>query len=104
MKYVSLLFLLGCAAQKPGMVPADPPAPRGASAPTPAPVIAGMLDEATTKSKTHAWLDAYDRADLAGVQDTFAPGFVEFTLGRWYDAKWIGAGIQARIDRHAPVR
>lgn len=63
-----------------------------------------MLDEATVKAKTHAWFDAFDRADLAGAEAELAPSFVEFVRGRWYDATWTLNGMKGRVDRHAPIR
>jgi SAM-dependent methyltransferase len=106
MRLVPLLLLLGCAAPRSGTVPADPPsaslAPR--VAPAAAVPVAPMLDEATVTAKTHAWFVAFDRADLAGVQAELAPGFFELANGRFYDTKWTLSGMQARIDRHAPIR
>ena len=71
---------------------------------TVAPPAAAMLDEATVKAKTHAWFDAVDRADIEAMTAELAPGFIEFMRGRWYDAKWLVTGMQARRDRHAPIR
>lgn len=110
-KLLPLLFLLACAAPRPGTVPVDPPA--AALAPAPAPVPASVapvapaattLDEAAVKAKTHAFFDAYDRASIADIEGMLGPSYVEFTLARFYDAKQLLSGMQARLDRKAPVR
>ena len=103
MRLVPLLLLLGCATPRTGTVPASQ------SCPTPAPVtvsspVPAQLDEATVKAKTHAWFDAFDRADIAGVQAELAPSYIEYKRDRWYDATWLATGMQARVDRHAPIR
>jgi len=109
MRYVPLLFLLGCATGRPGAIPVDPPPPIAVVPVTPAPAAmpapaAPMLDEASVKAKTHAFFDAFDRADIAQVQDVLGPSYLEFMLARFYDAKQLVAGMQARLDRHAPIR
>ncbi len=63
-----------------------------------------MLDEATVKAKTHAFFDAFDRANIPEVSAVLGPSFIEFTLARFYDAKRLLGSMQARIDRHAPIR
>src|SRR4051812_43351101 len=111
MRFVPLLLLLGCASSHTGTVPTDPPAALRTAEPaapavTPAPAApaAAMLDEATLKAKSHAWFDAYDRADLSAVKEPLGPAFVEYDLARFYSSKLVFEWIQSRIDRHAPVR
>lgn len=101
MQWVSLLLLLGCVTGRPGAVPVDPPLPIAATPITPGAV---STDEATVKSRSHAWFAAFDRADLLAFNDVLSPAFVRFDLGRYYDAKQLTGNIQARIDRHAAVR
>jgi hypothetical protein len=108
MRLVPLLLLLGCAATRPGSVPTDPPtaalAPPSTATPVVTPATPPMLDEAAVKAKTHAFFDAFDRANIAEVSAVLGPSFVEFTLARYYDAKQLLSHMQARIDRRAPSR
>jgi SAM-dependent methyltransferase len=79
-----------------------PPPPKATVAPV-APA-APPLDDATVKAKTHAFFDAWDRADLATVRDAVASAFVLFDHARFIDAGAFARGVQGRIDRHAAVR
>lgn len=101
MRWLSLLLLLGCVTGRPGAVPADPPLPIAAAPITPDAVT---LDETAVKTRTHALFAAIDRADVLAFSDVVSPAFVRIDLGRTYDAAWVRSSIQARIDRHAPVR
>src|SRR5689334_10470043 len=107
MKSVALLLLLvGCAGSRTGTLPTDPPAEmRAAAAPaTPsepaAPPAPPMLDEATVKAKTHAWFDAFDRAEVDAVLNELGPSYIEFVSARYYDAKMLRQGMEARRERH----
>lgn len=107
MRLVPLLLLLGCATPRSGTVPFEPPAATIAPGAAPAgiaPAAPAQLDEATVKAKTRAWFDAFDRANAADVEAALGPSFVEFMLGRWYDAKQVLDGLRARHERHAPIR
>jgi SAM-dependent methyltransferase len=55
-----------------------------------------MLDEATATAKSHEFLDALDRADVAAATAELAPGFLRFDVARFYDAKWLAKGLGAR--------
>jgi hypothetical protein len=105
MRLVALLLLLGCSPTRHGVIPAAPQtAPQAAATPAATPAAAPMLDEATVKTKTHAFFDALDRASALEVSDAVGPSFIQFVPGRYYDAKWLLSDLKARVERHAPIR
>src|SRR5215831_7284076 len=96
----ALICLAACAAAH---KPIDPPPPVAAPVVARAPA-APPLDEAAVVARSHAFLDAFDRADVRAVADTLGPGFVWFQLGRFYDRASLANVVQSRVDRHEPVR
>lgn len=62
------------------------------------------LDEATLKAKSHAFVEATDRMDLAAFTAELGPTFVMFREARFLDGPFLAKGIQNRLDRHAPIR
>lgn len=94
-------LLVACATVSPVPDPKPcPEAPVAVAAPQPLPT----LDEATLKSKSRAFFDALDRADLAAFNDATGPAFVQFMAARSYDKRHLAKGLQARVDRKAPAR
>ncbi len=113
MKRLALIVSITAAcAPHAAKVPVDPPAPLATpvAAPPPAPTAPAAptgpaaLDEATVKARSHDFFDARDRYDAATFEGMIAPGFIEFSGARFFDAKRITRGMQADLDRHAPVK
>jgi ubiquinone/menaquinone biosynthesis C-methylase UbiE len=101
MRYVWLLCLAACVSH-PVARPGEPrPIVATGNAPAFRPV---ELDEASVIQKSHDLFDAWDRHDIRAFQAMVGPAFVMFERARFYDAAFIIKGMQAKLDRHAPVR
>src|SRR3569623_1760001 len=94
-----LVLLVACAAPKPVeplTCPPPPPAPRGLQG-------AADLTEAQVKERSHAFLDAFDRASVDDIQDALAPSFVWYKEQGARDKAGLVGVLQRRTDRHAPI-
>src|SRR3569623_958248 len=94
-----LVLLVACAAPKPVeplTCPPPPPAPRGLQG-------AADLTEAQVKERSHAFLDAFDRASVDDIQDALAPSFVWYEEQGARDKAGLVGVLQRRTDRHAPI-
>ncbi|MBV8760316.1 MAG: DUF4440 domain-containing protein [Deltaproteobacteria bacterium] len=95
-----MLFLVACAAPKPvEPLGCPPPAPAAR-----APEVAADLDDAQVKAKSHAFLDAFDRASAADIQDVLAPSFVSYEEARFYDHDLQLKSLRNRAAQHQPIR
>lgn len=92
-------MLLACTSA-PTPAPVSPVAPVVVATAAPAPAT---LDEAAAKARAHAVFDAFDRADRTSFVEATGPAFYLFDNARFYDAVFLAGGLQARIDRHAPL-
>src|SRR5271154_2023144 len=111
MRVSAVRLVFACAACASPSHPASAPtAPCPAPAPIPAPAPAitpgalPVLDEAAVKDKSHAFFDAFDRADVDAFEHAIDPAFVFFATARFYDSAHLVKSMQGRIDRHAPAR
>src|SRR3569623_1518804 len=94
-----LVLLVACAAPKPVeplTCPPPPPAPRALQG-------AADLTEAQVKERSHAFLDAFDRASVDDIQDALAPSFVWYEEQGARDKAGLVGVLQRRTDRHAPI-
>lgn len=94
-----LVLLVACATPKPIApltCPPPPPAPRAAES-------APDLTEAQVKERSHAFLDAFDRASITDIQDMLAPSFVWYEEERIRERDGLLANLERRAARHAPV-
>jgi ketosteroid isomerase-like protein len=82
------------AAPPPVVAPITPPAALPA---------APAIDQAAVIANSHAFFDAFDRADVDAATASMAPSFVWFDAGRQLTGEMVSRGLQARIDRHAPI-
>ena len=99
MRSLLLLCFVACAAPKPIApltCPPPPPAPRAAEG-------APDLTEAQLKERSHAFLDAFDRASVVDIQDVLAPSFVWYEQERSADRDMLLGNLKRRDDRHAPI-
>lgn len=98
MRLLFVLSLVACAAPKPiaPLTCPPPPAPR-------APEVAGDLTEAQVKERSHAFLDAFDRASPTDVQDVLAPSFVWYEEEQFRDKDKLLGNFKRRAERHAPI-
>jgi SAM-dependent methyltransferase len=99
MRALALVVILGCGSSSP--TPVSPTSAAAVAAPcvehaAPSAPAAAMLDEAAVKAKSHAFLDALDRTDLAAATAELAPSFLRFDVARFYDAKWLAKSLEAR--------
>lgn len=62
------------------------------------------LDDATLKARSHAFLDANDRADVKTVTADLAPNFVQAVLARTYAAPFYLKSLSARAERNEKPR
>ncbi len=61
------------------------------------------LGDATIASKSHAFFDAWDRAEVATVTASLGPAFVSFEDQRYLDRAIVEKALAARATRHAPI-
>jgi hypothetical protein len=100
MRVLPLVVILGCGSSSPPPVsPVVSPAPAAVPCPPPATPVAATLDEATVKAKSHAFLDALDRADITAASADLAPTFLRFDVARFYDAKWLAKSLESRAGQ-----
>src|SRR5215831_15920695 len=101
MKTTIFLVLAACAAapqpvQTPVCTPAATVMP--AAMPKPAP----DLDDATVKTRSHAFFDAFDRASVEDLRQMVGPAFVWYEAQRFSDLTLTLDNLKQRTDRHAP--
>lgn len=103
---VSFLFVCACVTPRAAEPCPDVlPTPPALQEPKPAkPAPPPTLDEAAIKEKSHAFFEALDRADIAAFEAATGAAFVQFGAARSYARKFVIDGLQARLDRKAPVR
>lgn len=100
MRSLFVLCLVACATPKPlapPTCPPPPPAPRG-------PEVAPDLDEAQVKARSHAFLDAFDRASVTDIQDVLAPSYVAYREERFMERAEQLESLRRRNERHLPIR
>jgi SAM-dependent methyltransferase len=68
--------------------------------------VAGQasLDAPAVIARTHAFMSAVDRADVAAFEGFVAPGFVLFEEQRFMDAARIATNMRRRLDERAQSR
>lgn len=101
-RLVLIVSLAACGGSpKPTPIAACPP--QAAAAEAPAAPKAAPLDEATAISMSHAFLDAFDRADADAFAKPLGAGFVLFEDARFMDASVLDKTLRARSERQAPA-
>ncbi len=93
MRTLLLLAVVAACGTTPTPPIATPPAPI-------APPALVKLDDATVVANSHAFLDAYDRADVDGVAAPLGASFVFFADGRFNDRVLFAKRVQSARDRH----
>src|SRR3569833_675407 len=86
---------LGCGSAAPAPSAPSAPPPAAPCPPAAAPAAA-MLDEAAVKAKSHAFLEAIDRTDVAAATAELSPSFLRVDPARYYDTKWLVASLESR--------
>jgi len=87
--FILLCLLTSCASHEPC---APRPAPRA------------IADEATVKTRSHAFFDAWDRGDLAEVDATASPAFETFAHERFVSKPMAQDILRRRAALHTPPR
>ena len=100
-----LLLLLSiaaaCASPKPltpvprHLLPVAPPAS--------APAAPAAPDEGSIKARSHQLFDAYDRADVATLEDLTGPTFGLYEQQRFKDRAMLFGQLKERAERHGPI-
>src|SRR3569832_1566518 len=95
MRALLLVVALGCGSASPAPIAPSAPPPAAPCPPAAAPAAA-MLDEAAVKAKSHAFLEAIDRTDVAAATAELSPSFLRVDPARYYDTKWLVASLASR--------
>jgi len=98
----AVLLLVACPKAPEPKCPEQPAAPVTAAVPPPAPK-APELDDQAVISQSHAFLDAFDKADSAAFKALIGPTFVRFARSRFYDAAYFVKSMDAARERKVPA-
>jgi len=98
MRWLAVALVTACGSPPPVAAPCPP-----SVAIAPQPSVPPSLDEAGVKERSHAFFDAFDRADTRAMGAIVDRSFVWFENGRFIDRDSLERVLAGRTERHEPV-